>query len=104
MVKKTDLEIVKKFKQNLAKIIMIRKLILFGSRANGNPKKWSDFDIVIVSDNFKGKDLMERGKGFHKKWGYKYPVDFLCYTPEEFENLKKKVTIVREAVKEGIEI
>jgi hypothetical protein len=33
-----------------------------------------------------------------------YPVDFLCYTPEEFNKLKKEVSIVSEALKEGIEI
>jgi hypothetical protein len=31
-------------------------------------------------------------------------VDFICYTPEEFEKLKKEVSIVSEALKEGIEI
>jgi hypothetical protein len=31
-------------------------------------------------------------------------VDFICYTPEEFEKLKKEVSIVSEAFKEGIEI
>jgi hypothetical protein len=30
--------------------------------------------------------------------------DFICYTPEEFEKLKKEVSIVSEALKEGIEI
>jgi hypothetical protein len=33
-----------------------------------------------------------------------YPVDFLCYTPEEFNKLKKEVSIVSEALKEGVEI
>ena len=37
-------------------------------------------------------------------WSLKYPVDFLCYTPEEFNKLKKQITIVREAVENGIEI
>jgi hypothetical protein len=37
-------------------------------------------------------------------WDLNYPVDFLCYTPEEFNKLKKEVSIVSEALKEGIEI
>jgi hypothetical protein len=37
-------------------------------------------------------------------WELRYPVDFLCYTPKEFEREKKKVSIVSEALREGIEI
>jgi len=31
-------------------------------------------------------------------------VDFVCYTPEEFERLRKQVSLVRDAVAEGLEI
>jgi len=34
----------------------------------------------------------------------RYPVDFLCYTPEEFEKLRKRISIVSVALKTGIEI
>lgn len=37
-------------------------------------------------------------------WDLRYPVDFLCYTPEEFKKLSKQITTVREAVKEGVVI
>jgi hypothetical protein len=40
----------------------------------------------------------------YKFWNYDLPVDFLCYTPEEFERMKKMITIVSHAVKEGIEV
>jgi len=33
-----------------------------------------------------------------------YPVDFLCYTPEEFEEKRKEISIVRQALKEGVVI
>jgi predicted nucleotidyltransferase len=101
---KKDLEIVKEFKEKLSKKIPIKKMILFGSRANGKVHEWSDFDIIIVSDKFKDKKSFKRGIGFYNYWKENYPVDFLCYTPEEFENLKKKITIVKTAVEEGIEI
>lgn len=101
---KKDIEIVKRFKKRLSDKISVKKLILFGSRAKGKIHKWSDFDIVVVSDNFKGKKSFERGIGFYNYWEENYPVDFLCLTPNEFDKLKNRVTIVREAVKEGIEI
>jgi|SRR3989344_2209770 len=104
MVKEKDLKILKRFKEKLSSSIPIKKIILFGSRAKGKTSKWSDFDILIVSDKFKGKRSFERGIGFYNYWDTQYPVDFLLYTSEEFNRLKKKVTIVREAVNEGIEI
>lgn len=79
-------------------------MYLFGSRAKGKTSRWSDFDLIVVSKKFKGKESFERAVGFHKFWTIDYPVDFLCYTPEEFNKLKKQINIVREAVKEGIEI
>lgn len=104
MGKREDIIFVKNFKKELAKAIALKKLILFGSRATGKTHEGSDFDIVIVSPDFNGKDLIKRGKGFYNYWGYDYPVDFLCYTPEEFNKLKKGINIVSEAIKEGIEI
>ncbi|MBI2451956.1 nucleotidyltransferase domain-containing protein [Candidatus Pacearchaeota archaeon] len=104
MVRKRDLEIVREFKEKLSRKIPVKKVILFGSRVKGEIHKWSDFDIVVVSDKFRGEKSYQRGIGFYSYWKEDYPVDFLCYTPEEFERLRKKITIVREAVKEGIVI
>lgn len=104
MVKKKDIMELKKFKKRLAKEIPINKIYLFGSRANGRPKRWSDFDLIIVSPKFKNKKFRYRAIGFYKHWNIDYPVDFLCYTPEEFNKLKKQITIVRQAVETGIDI
>jgi len=101
---KKDIEIVRNFREKISKIISIKKIILFGSRAHGKIHEWSDFDIVVVSNDFKGKNSFERGIGFYDHWSEDYPVDFLCYTPEEFNKLKKKVTIIKTAVEEGIEV
>ena len=102
MVQKKDLKIVKEFKKKLEKKISVEKIVLFGSRANGKPNKWSDFDIIIVSNKFRGEKSFKRGIGFYDYWKEDYPVDFLCYTPEEFNKLKNRITIVREAMKRGI--
>ena len=79
-------------------------MYLFGSTVLGNTHKYSDVDLVVVSKKFKGKGLLERSPNLYLRWGLEYPVDFLCYTPGEFERLKKGVTIVREAIRNGIEI
>lgn len=104
MSRKKHLEHLQEFKKEIRKRIKIQKMILFGSRASGKPRKESDFDLLIVSSDFKGKDSLVRGREFYKSWNINYPVDFLCYTPEEFKRLKKQPTIVQIAVKEGKEI
>lgn len=38
------------------------------------------------------------------KWNLDLPVDFIPFTPEEFNKLKKEVSIVSEALREGVEI
>ena len=104
MGRKKHLEYLKNFKKQLSKEIPIQKMYLFGSRAGGKPHRWSDFDLLIVSKKFRNKVSFERSVGFHKYWSIDYPVDFLCYTPEEFNKLKRQITIVREAVRKGIEV
>jgi len=104
MARKKYLEYLKNFKSKLSKQIPIQEMYLFGSRAKGSPSRWSDFDIIIVSKKFKDQISFKRPVGLHKYWTIDYPVDFLCYTPEEFDKLKKQITIVREAVKKGIKI
>ncbi|MBI4148517.1 nucleotidyltransferase domain-containing protein [Candidatus Woesearchaeota archaeon] len=94
----------KEFKTRLSKDVSVEKIILFGSRARGKAKRESDVDLIVVSKNFKGKKSYERAVGFYRHWNLDYPVDFLCYTPEEFKKLSKMITIVRQAVREGVEI
>ena len=104
MGRKKHIDFLKDFKNNVSNKVPIDKMILFGSRAHGKPHRWSDFDLIIVSKKFRNLDSLKRSLGFYDYWNFDYPVDFLCYTPEEFNKLKKQITIVREAVENGIEI
>lgn len=94
----------KLFLQEISLEYPIEKFILFGSRATGKVTPDSDVDLLVVSSKFRGKRRMDRSPPLYLKWNLHYPVDFLCYTPEEFERKKKQVGIVQQAVKEGIEI
>ena len=104
MDRKKYLNYIKKFKKNLNKDIPTDRIILFGSRAYGKPHRWSDFDLIIVSKKFRKLDFIKRGSRMYKYWDIDYPVDFLCYTPEEFSKLRRQITIVKEAVEKGINI
>ena len=94
----------KQFKILLNVDFPVAKMILFGSRAIGKTNKWSDVDLIVVSKKFYNLDFFQRGAKMYDYWNLNLPVDFLCYTPKEFDKLKKQITIVREATKQGIEI
>ena len=100
-------EIVKKlvnFKDKLKNHLVVDSFIFFGSRASGKPKKDSDIDLIIVSKDFEGTKFRYRPVELYNYWDLDYAVDFLCYTPSEFDDLKNRVSIVREAVETGMEI
>ena len=92
------------FKKAVEKDFPIERLILFGSQATGKATKDSDIDLVIVSQKFLKLDFIERGVKMYDYWDLSYPMDFLCYTPEEFKELEHKPSIISEALREGIEI
>jgi predicted nucleotidyltransferase len=74
-----------------ARGLTISKIILFGSQARGKATAESDIDIVIVSEDFRGKDIFERVeliKGAEVATIKKFvvPVDILLLTPEELES------------------
>jgi uncharacterized protein len=61
MDKKTVLEITDRFhKEIIARGIRPNKLILFGSYAKGTNTEDSDIDLVVISNDFSGKDYWER--------------------------------------------
>lgn len=86
----------------------VDKMILFGSFARGDFRKDSDVDLIVVDKKFSKLGRFERGKGFwiswHEKHKIPHPVDFIFYSPKEFEKLSKEVSIVSEALREGIEV
>jgi predicted nucleotidyltransferase len=103
MDKKAVIEL-KKFKKKVEKKIPLQALIFFGSRVRKKYHKDSDIDLIAVSEKFRGLNFFKRVAKMYDFWDLNYPVDFLCYTPEEFNKLKKEVSIVSEALKEGVEI
>jgi predicted nucleotidyltransferase len=81
----------------------IEKAIFFGSRARGDNFKHSDYDIILVSPDFDGVFFTKRTANMYEFRDF-YPLDIepLCYTPDEFEKMKKRIGIVKHAVEEGI--
>lgn len=84
--------------------IRIERAILFGSRARGEAGPHSDVDLMLVSPSFEGKTLSQRAAPLHLAWDLDVPVDFVCYAPSESERLRRRVSLVRVALEEGVEV
>jgi len=98
------MECLREFKE-VAKKYKVERIILFGSQVTGKIKESSDVDLIVLS---KEKDKLGLLQSLYHEWHINQkidlPVDFICYTREEFEKKKKEISIVRVALKEGIEI
>lgn len=93
-----------RFRRKVAPRYKLERMILFGSYARGKTHRFSDVDLIVVSPRFRRKNIAERASPLYLEWDLDLPVDFLCYTPEEFETLSKRPSLVREALEEGITI
>ncbi len=102
--KKSLMAQLREFKKQVGAALGVSKILLFGSQATGTAAKDSDVDLVVVSDKFKQMNFFRRAALMYDYWDLRVPVDFLCYTPKEFESLSKRITIVSHAVKHGIVI
>jgi len=72
--------------------------ILVGSYARGDFNLWSDIDIILISDSFKGNPI-QRLKELNVLPAYQ----IIPLTPEEFKRLlEKKDPLAVEALKIGV--
>ena len=102
MDRETDLT-AKRFARALRKKMKIRKLILFGSRARGDNFISSDYDFIVVSDEFSGTRFPVRAARLLEIWKEKRDLEALCYTGDEWERLKEKRGILLNAQKDGVD-
>jgi len=78
------------------------KILIFGSRVSGEATENSDIDVIIVSDFFRGIKFVKRMADVLRKIKFSRHIDFICYTPEEFEKIQESSTVVKAALLEGI--
>ena len=94
---------IKEFLQKIREHHDIQEAIFFGSRSNETHLKTSDYDIILISEDFDGR-LPERAKPFYDVWDQPEDIDIFCYTPEEYEKKKQRVGVVQEADETGIKL
>jgi predicted nucleotidyltransferase len=84
--------------ENVKNKITVQKIILFGSRAYGNPRADSDIDLCVITLDTRRKieiiwDIQE---SIYKT--AKHTVDILVYRPEEFLNRADAVTTIEKTI------
>ena len=80
------------------------QVILFGSYARGEQRKWSDLDICVVAEEYPMRilDMMDAISGvIHDKT--QHPIDLLLFHRDRFDyRATKKPTIEHVIAKEGV--
>ncbi len=77
---------IKRFVEKLASHIDIKKVYLFGSVARNDFNEGSDIDLAIIGD-FRERFLDRADKILEMT---ELPIEPLCYTEQEFEEMKRK--------------
>ena len=96
--------IIKEFISKAKKSYKLGSAYLFGSRARGDNFKSSDYDVILVSDDFSGKFFTNRMSEVYEKCGVNFDLEVLCYTKKEFEKMSKGINIVSAALKYAVRI
>lgn len=83
--------------------LKVDKIILFGSHAKGAATIDSDIDIVIISKDFRGKNIFERASVTMEAEvatirKFMIPFDIITMTPEEF---RRGASLITDYAKKG---
>lgn len=81
-----------------------KMILLFGSYARGDADEDSDIDVIVVSEEFSHIPFLRRMPLILKKVRFDRHIDFICYSPKEFEKIKNTSSIVMDALKYGIKL
>jgi predicted nucleotidyltransferase len=103
VVEKRVAKVVKFLGEKLKEKISVSRIVLFGSHCRGSASEESDIDVVVISEDFRGKDIFERAELVkHAEAAtigeFMVPLDVITMTSEEFES---ETSIVASYAKNG---
>ena len=78
------------------------KIYLFGSRATGRARPDSDYDLIVISGHFQKTPFIDRAAEIWRRSDAPIGADLLCYTPDEFSQVSKTSTVIKDALKDAI--
>lgn len=76
-----------------------RKIILFGSAAEGRVSPFSDLDLLVVMPGPEGFAYWSRR--LYEEIDRRVAVDFFPYNEEEFEEVQRTSRLIRHALRTG---
>jgi len=88
---------IEEFLANLERELGDFEAYLFGSYARGDWLEDSDVDIVVVSGALRGVPWHERYPRLRRLAPDDVPFEILAYTPEEFEEVRGRSVVLRDA-------
>lgn len=95
-----DLNQISEFGRNIGIEFNVRKVILFGSYAEGKATEDSDVDLLIIAP-FEGRSADESVK-IRMKLRPKFPLDIIVRRPEEIKKrLEMGDSFIKEIIEEG---
>jgi len=98
------LKMLRDFVRKVKEVLGDVEVYLFGSFARGDWLVDSDVDLIVVSPRFRGLDFGKRYAILRKFLPPNRGFDILAYTPEEFEEVKRRSIVVRDAMEYWIRI
>ncbi len=92
----------RRFLARLRQGLSPERVILFGSRGRGDNRAGSDYDLLIVSDRFRGVPWIDRAPLVIRLWDLPLDLEAICLTPEEYRRRRRELSVIGEAVREGV--
>ncbi len=89
------------FLERLERELRPERVILFGSRARGDHRATSDYDMLIVAKVFQSVPWAERAGRVMRFWDLPVDLEAICLTPEEYRRRVDDLTVVGVAAREG---
>ena len=86
-------ESVRQIVERLASVDQVERVGLFGSYARGRADLFTDLDVLVVMRT--EEPFVERVKMLYGLLALPVDLDLVCYTPQEFEDLKDRPFLKR---------
>ncbi|MBM4423629.1 MAG: nucleotidyltransferase domain-containing protein [Chloroflexi bacterium] len=99
--KPVPMEVIRFVVAHIAERFKPEKIILFGSHAYGDPKPWSDVDLLVVMDTEKTEhdQRLEIARSLH---GRTFSIDVIVRTPGNLSRrIENRDYFLREIVNKG---
>jgi len=90
-------KILTRFRRSLRAEYSDAQAYLFGSHADGTMVEDSDFDIVVISDRFRGQSYVSRVAAIRQLAPEEKAFEILAYTPAEFREALGRSVAIQDA-------